>query len=309
MLQGLTYEEVINRFLDTRQIDFGQSPKTIQAYRTDLNQFFEYVTSRKVEPTHEAIEHYLGVLSKAHTKATSVRRKLSALRQFFKFCCIELGLEQNPTSLVPSPQKPKLLPKSLSPLQIEKLLDATQIGLPYLIHSKLPPPSVLQERDRMMILFLYATGLRVTELVSITLFQIDFTSCLVRVRGKGSKERLVPFPKKVSERMQKYVTDARPLFKPQGEHLFLNQHGEPLSRQGFWILLKQLCSQAGLSATISPHSLRHSFATHLLEAGMNLRSLQMLLGHSDLSTTQVYTHVSPTHLKQTHSKFHPRNRL
>ncbi len=309
--------DAIQQFLDSRTIDYGCSPKTKSAYESDLKQLSGFLTSQKPEtPLNEIsatdLEEFLTSLKTTAHKSSSLARKLSSLRQFFKFCCLELGHIENPTSLLKSPKKEKSLPKYLSHEQIEKLLEQTKRGLPY----KGPLAEALKLRDQTLIYLLYATGLRVTELVELTYERLDLKSRIIRPLGKGSKERLIPFVPLVAELLSIYLKTARPLLlskqgsrqiqAPETAECFLTQRGEPMTRQAFWLILKQMCFHAGVTLTTSPHTLRHSFATHLLESGMNLRSLQTLLGHADLSTTEIYTHVSPAHLKDSFDRYHPR---
>ncbi len=300
----------INAYLETLRIDRGASDRTVEAYGRDLKQWAEASGVEVEEVTGELLTQYLTKLHQDGQKASSVSRKLSTLRQFFKFCCLERGLKSNPTEKLESPSLPQRLPKFLSEAQVGTLLDATDQGLPY--EGELG--DALRARDRAMVYLMYATGLRVSELVTLTTHQFDGEQGYVRVRGKGDKERIAPFAPAAGERVLLYIEKYRIAFleggKPDPGFLFLprltDQEAQPLSRQSFWKILKQLAQMAGISAKISPHVLRHSFATHLLHAGMNLRSLQTLLGHSDLSTTQIYAHVTPEHLKAAHRKFHPR---
>lgn len=300
-------------FLDSKKVDRGASPATISAYKTDLLQFSnslpEKLETDLAAITPNDLHQFLRTLHAKKEKGSSVARKISSLRQFFKFGMLELGLEINPADLLRSPTTVNRLPKFLSHEAIEKLLSATALGLPY--------PEVMREpmvlRDRAMVILLYATGLRVSELCGLTTHEINLSLSYVRVRGKGGKERIVPFARAARDALDEYLEKGRPVLIQEslrhGENtddLFLSRRGEGLTRQSFWGTLKDLAVIAGIPETISPHRLRHSFATHLLQAGMNLRSLQSLLGHSDLSTTQIYTHVTPERLKDLHKKYHPR---
>jgi integrase/recombinase XerD len=282
----------IDRFLEARRIDRGASPRTIEAYGRDLRQLFHWLEG--TEPTPDRLNAYLSHLYKERQKPASVARKVSSFRQFFRFCCLELGLAHNPAEQLRTPSQAKPLPKALTHEAITRLLAATETGLPYPSRQELH-----QARDRAMVFLLYATGLRVSELVGLTPHQVDLQLAYVRVRGKGGKERIVPFAPISGDKLAAYLAMERSN-KPGDERLF------PITREGFWNVLNRLAAAAGIEQSVSPHALRHSFATHLLQAGMGLRSLQMLLGHSDLSTTQIYAHVSPEHLKQAHRKFHPR---
>jgi integrase/recombinase XerD len=208
----------------------------------------------------------------------------------------------DPSEELQTPKGAETLPETLTQAEVERLLETVSEGLEYpSAHSR-----ALKLRDQTLVLLLYATGLRVSELVGLTTHSIDLDAGLVRVRGKGDKERVVPFPSSVRDLIERYLAEARPQFHPEDDSVFLHHRGGRLSRQAFWSILKRLADKAGLPGSPSPHTLRHSFATHLLQGGMNLRSLQILLGHSDLSTTQLYTHLVPDELRKAVQKFHPR---
>lgn len=285
------------------RLDRGASSATIEAYRRDLIQFASALPETTLKQiSAQEIETYLQDLSTQGLQATSLARKISAIRQFFKFCCLEKDLPLNPAENIVTPKLGKTLPLTLSVEQVQSLLDSSDPGLPY-------PGSlveVLQFRDRTMLYLIYASGLRVSELVGLLVSEIDLKESFARVLGKGSKQRIAPFAEIAGKLLDQYIHEYRPKLQPQSDALFVNHRGTQLSRQAFWRILKALSAQAGLSASLSPHTLRHSFATHLLQSGMPLRSLQMLLGHSDLSTTQIYTQITPEHLKAAHRKYHPR---
>lgn len=300
-------ESWIGAFLEYLRIDRGVSEKTIEAYRLDLRQFLARSTSSGLDSIEsQELEDFLGWLQKQNMKPSSIARKVSALRQFFKFHAIENHITNNPTELLPSPTQAKKLPKYLTLDSIKALLEQSERGLAY-PGSERPH---LVSRDRAMIYLLYATGLRVSEMVGLSTHSLDLEQGYLRVRGKGEKERITPFAPIAGEKVQEYLENHRGFLGgakgPATDHLFLNLRGLGLSRQSLWKIIQSLAEQAGLAQNISPHMLRHSFATHLLQSGMNLRSLQMLLGHSDLSTTQIYASVSPEHLKESHRKYHPR---
>jgi len=297
----------IEVFLQAMQIDRGLAELTIEAYRSDLYQLRNFTESKSlVHARGEELVAFVEKLAREKQKPTSVSRKISAIRQFYKFCSLEKLRPDHPAELLTLPQQVKHLPKYLSTEEVTKLLEVADQGLTYTKDSEL----ALTARDRAMIYLIYATGVRVSELVSMTTHALDLEQGYVRVRGKGDKERITPFAAVAGEKIQAYLTGKRALLLKRTanptDFLFLNHQGDPITRQAFWQTLKKAALQAGISARLSPHVLRHSFATHLLQAGMNLRSLQMLLGHSDLSTTQIYAHVSPEHLKASHRKFHPR---
>jgi integrase/recombinase XerD len=296
--------ELIEAFIEARRIDRGAADKTVEAYRRDLKQFAEWLAPQTDLQTVELeqLNQFLASLRKQKQKTASIARKVSALRQFYKFCCLERGFKNNPAEQLKSPLMSKRLPKYLTQAEVEKLLELVDSsGVPYTRQTE-----ALQSRDRAMLYLLYATGLRVSELVGLETHNIDTETEYVRVKGKGDKERIVPFMPAAGERLMQYLEQARPALKPQTDHVFVNNQGLTLTRQAFWKILKALALQAEIKTHLSPHVLRHSFATHLLQAGINLRSLQMLLGHSDLSTTQIYAHVTPEHLKKAFRKFHPR---
>ncbi len=313
----MTLSAAIEAFLDALQVDHGSSRHTLAAYGRDLRQLEAFLVGpcpkndAAAEPkggpdllvTPDQLETFLAGLSRQRQSARSISRKTSAIRRFFKFACLELGLRTNPAEQLQLPKLGKSLPKFLTEKETEALLSAVQPGLEYR-DPKLA--SALQSRDRAMLVLLYATGLRVSELLSLTTHSLDLQQEYLRVKGKGEKERIVPFATYAGDQLRSYLEHERPVLKPSSDHVFVNHQGKPLSRQSFWKILKELSRQAGIQKNVSPHVLRHSFATHLLQAGMNLRSLQMLLGHSDLSTTQIYAHVTPEHLKSAHRRYHPR---
>ncbi len=299
----------IESFIEAQRIDRGASDKTIEAYQRDLQQFATGLlrgakAAKAEDVTPDDIQAWLSGLQARQLAPASVARKSSALRQFFKFLCVEKGLLHNPTETLDSPRPARRLPKDLSTEQVNALLEAAGRGLPYPQSQELG--NALRARDRAMVFLLYATGVRVSELVDLTTDQIDIEQGYLRIRGKGSQERITPFAPQAGAHLLDYLEQSRLRLDPLTNHTFVNHRGLALTRQSLWKTLKQLARIAGVPDSLSPHRLRHSFATHLLHSGMNLRSLQMLLGHADLSTTQIYTHVSPEHLKTAHRKFHPR---
>jgi integrase/recombinase XerD len=307
-------ERLIQLFLESKRIDQGASRLTLDAYGRDLLQLAAHLETQP-EPvdtidgiTHDHLTRYLHSLGETCPKATSLARKTSSIRQFFRFCCLEQGLNINPAESLPTPRLEQRLPHFLSHLEVETLLRVSHQGLPY-PGTSVTVRQALHARDLAMVVLLYATGLRVSELVGLTLLQLERESLYVRVKGKGEKERIVPFAPIASEALDAWIDHSRPQLSPSDQTLFCNHRGESLTRQTFWSILKNLGEKAEIRTQITPHVLRHSFATHLLEAGMHLRSLQMLLGHSDLSTTQIYTHVAPEHLATTHERCHPRARI
>lgn len=327
-LQNFT--ALLTEFLQSVRLDKGAADATVSAYKTDLTQFLQWTSKQQQqhaldfsEPTQstnvpnnvsnvpeaitaQTLDDYLTSLARAKIQATSISRKTSALRQFFKFLTLEKHLEKNLAEDLENPKIPRKLPKHLSHEDTTRLLATTQKGLPY-TSTPVETADALRARDRAMIYLLYASGLRISELLSLTHHSIDLQMTYVRVKGKGEKERIVPFAKPALTHLADYLENHREkLAQPTTEPLFVSLQGYALTRQSFWKTLKNIANQAEITEDLSPHRLRHTFATHLLQSGMNLRSLQMLLGHSDLSTTQIYAHVTPEHLKDAHEKFHPR---
>ncbi|MGP8050522.1 MAG: site-specific tyrosine recombinase XerD [Desulfobaccales bacterium] len=295
-------DTALNQFYQHLTAERGLAPLTVAAYAGDLQDFWGFVESRgliewgAVSLAH--LQEYLAALEGRGLSARSRARKLSALRQFYRFLQREekVWSTVNPVELLDSPRLPRRLPKVLTEGEVVALLAGPD------------PATPKGQRDAALLELLYATGLRVSELVGLTLKQLDLRRGVVRPMGKGSKERVVPMVAKAVEKLELYLAQGRPrlLKGRQSQHLFVNRFGGPLTRQGFWKILKDYASKQGL-AGLSPHTLRHSMATHLLSRGANLRVLQLLLGHADLATTQIYTHVDAARLKKAHQKAHPRS--
>ena len=272
------------------------SPHTRNAYLSDLIQCSDlHYTVVLTEWSSDDIADVLIALTKHGKSPRSIARCLSALRQFFKFLREQKFRDDNPVATHQSPKIGRALPKDLSEHDVEALINAPDIS------------TALGLRDRAMLEVLYACGLRVTELLNLRLELINLKQGFLRITGKGNKERLVPLGQYACEWVEKYLSESRPqLYKSNTDYLFLTQHGGIMSRQNFWYAIKRYALQANISAELSPHTLRHAFATHLLNHGADLRVVQMLLGHSDLSTTQIYTHVAQHRMQELHSKHHPR---
>jgi integrase/recombinase XerD len=289
----------LNQFYQHLGVERGLAPLTLAAYAQDLQDLWEYLEGRGITGWEAVslagLKDYLAVLEVRGVSARSRARKLSALRQFFRFLMREGKLDANPVELLDSPRLPQRLPKVLSEAEVEALLNAPD------------PATALGQRDSALLELLYATGLRVSELVGLNLKQLDLRRGVVRPLGKGSKERVVPMVAPAVEKIQLYLSQGRAqlLKGRQSSYLFVNQRGGRLTRQGFWKILRRYARESGVRQ-LSPHTLRHSFATHLLSRGANLRVLQMLLGHADLATTQIYTHLDAARLKEIHQKAHPR---
>lgn len=290
-------KQVIDRVLDALWMERGISDNTLAAYRSDLADFAVWLDRKEtsLQQAQDAdLRLYLASLDRSSMRTLS--RRLSSMRQFFGYLVREGQMKHDPSARIESPRLGRPLPKSLTEEEVEALLEAPDAGTP------------LGLRDRCMLEVLYATGLRVSELVNLTLTQINQRQGLVRVIGKGNKERLVPLGLEALDWLQKYLQDARPVLAKNHaiDSLFPTRRGGRMTRQAFWHLIKRHARRAGLDKPLSPHVLRHAFATHLLNHGADLRVVQMLLGHSDISTTQIYTHVARERLKNLHAEHHPR---
>jgi integrase/recombinase XerD len=291
---------LIDEFCDALWLEDGLARNTLEAYRRDLSQFAAWLRERHgrslLEGDNGNIQAYLGHLFRRKMRATSAARFLSSLKRFFRYCLRQGKVKSDPTLKIDAPKLPRGLPKSLTEDDVECLLAAPRVE-----HA-------LGLRDRAMLETLYASGLRVSELVSLKLSQVSQDMGVVRVMGKGSKERLVPLGEESLDWIRRYLKEARTemLRSRASDDLFVTARGAAMTRQMFWHLLRRYALLAGLKKPISPHTLRHAFATHLLNHGADLRVVQLLLGHSDISTTQIYTHVARERLKQLHAKHHPR---
>lgn len=287
-----------DRFINHLRVERGLADNTIQSYSRDLLRFLGYLDKKGLSPvkaTRKDITEYIESLEGA-LSLRSISRAVSALKMFFRFLINEGSLTESPTRLLDSIKLPRRLPGILSGEEVGLLL-------------KVPDTSTsLGLRDKAMLELLYATGLRVSELTGLRMVNINLEAGFVRTIGKGTKERIVPMGEKAREAIKSYINDGRPeLLKVRNSQvLFVNSRGVQMSRQGFWKIIKNYGIIAGIKKRITPHSLRHSFASHLLEGGADLRSVQVMLGHADISTTQIYTHVTRERLKQVHEKFHPR---
>lgn len=296
--------EIIEQFIDVIWMERGLSENTLSAYRTDLRNFFVWLMllpnnfelDLLIRADRKCIVSYLSDLENRQISARSRARLLSSLRLFYAYLIREKKIEIDPVALIDAPKLGRSLPEILTEEDVESLLQAPDT-------SKL-----LGLRDRVLLEILYATGIRVSELVGLQLNQVNLHQGVLRVTGKGNKERLVPLGEEAVSWLEKYLENTRAdLLKGKiTDALFVTKRGTEMSRQAFWYLIKRYAFQADIASTISPHTLRHAFATHLLNHGADLRVVQMLLGHSDLSTTQIYTHVAKARLKSLHSRHHPR---
>lgn len=296
----LSPRALMDRYLNYLLIEKGLAANTLDAYRTDLDRFADFLHAGGIRNLDEAdspvILKHLIFLRDSGMGPRSRARHLVTLRGFFKFLVQEKILEKNPASRIDLPKSGLKLPDVLSVQEIDRILNLPVADKPAGI------------RNAAMIELMYAAGLRVSELVTVKLQDINLTGCCVRVFGKGAKERMVPFGQPARQKIDCYVTTVRPLILRSAisPFLFVARAGKPMTRQGFWKILKKYARAAGILKPITPHSLRHSFASHLLEGGADLRSVQIMLGHVDISTTQIYTHVARDHLKRMHEKYHPR---
>ncbi|RLB43423.1 MAG: site-specific tyrosine recombinase XerD [Deltaproteobacteria bacterium] len=290
----------VDSFLSYLRVERGLSDNSIEAYSRDIIHFLSSLNGQKAHPSEVSQQDVLAyVMALSRYRAPrSVARHLSAIKTFFRFLTTEGHIPSNPARLVDSPKIPRNLPHPLSISEVERLLDTPD------------PKTVLGLRDQAMLELAYASGLRVSELVGLRLQDLNLETGFVRVLGKGGKERLVPIGTKAQEVIKKYISESRTKILKGGSiqspFLFVNSRGRRLTRQGFWKILKGYVSKAGIRKGVSPHSLRHSFASHLLERGADLRSVQVMLGHSDIATTQIYTRVTREKLKQIHEQCHPR---
>ncbi len=292
--------EFIDQYINYLIVEKGLADTTIDAYSSDLKNFVSFLQSCKINVITESdttvILKYLILLRNEGLSTRSRARHLVTLRGFFKFLIQEKILKKDPTRIVDLPKTGMRLPDVLSIEEIIMILNAPDTSKPRGV------------RDAAMIELLYAAGLRVSELINVKIQDINLEVGFVRTFGKGSKERMVPIGSQAREKINDYVMHARSiLLKNQvSQFMFIARAGNPMTRQGFWKLLKRYAAQAGIDKKITPHSFRHSFASHLLEGGADLRAVQMMLGHVDISTTQIYTHVAKDHLKKLHEQFHPR---
>ncbi len=289
-------EQLLDRFCDALWLEHGLSRNTLESYRRDLTQFAVWVAAPLSGVSRPDIERYLLHRHTRRVSPSSTARAMSALRRFYGWAVRERLLTTHPLSGLDAPRLPRGLPKSISEQEVEALLAAA--------HGDDP----LALRDRAMLEMLYASGLRVSELVGMRLRQMDMQAGVVQVMGKGGKERLVPLGEVAVLAVERYLREGRSawLGAHASEHVFISARGAAITRQACWYMIKRRAAQSGLAKLPSPHVLRHAFATHLLNHGADLRVVQLLLGHADISTTQIYTHVARERLRQLHARHHPR---
>jgi len=292
-------QDLIDRFLDSMWLEHGLSQNTLQSYRSDLHMFAIYLSQSGTilsAADRGALQAFLAMRFRSGIQASTAARFLSSVRRFYRYLLREGEITSDPTVEIESPTRVRGLPQSLSEDDVERLLAAPNCA------------TSLGRRDYAMLETLYATGLRVSELVELPMAALNLNAGVVSVIGKGSKERLVPLGDVAVESIETYLRHHRSEILNKGvcDAVFVTARGSAMTRQAFWQNIKRYARQAGINTPISPHTLRHAFATHLLNHGADLRSVQMLLGHSDLSTTQIYTHVARERLKKLHSEHHPR---
>jgi integrase/recombinase XerD len=292
---------LLDEFCDHLWLEDGLAKNTLDAYRRDLRLFGEWLATRGGSLAAAAEADVTGYLAHRHGGAAAPRastqaRLLSSLKRFYRFLLRERRIMADPTAKLDPPKRTPRFPKSLSEADVEALLGAPDVGTPR------------GQRDRAMLETLYATGLRVSELVRLKLVEVALDMGVVRVFGKGAKERLVPLGEEAAAWLARYLAEGRRTLISGGasDFVFVTARGGPMTRQAFWLLIKRYAARAIPGRSLSPHTLRHAFATHLLNHGADLRVVQMLLGHADISTTQIYTHVARERLKQLHAKHHPR---
>lgn len=294
-----TFNILLSSWCSSLLTERGLSPKTVISYQQDLDNFFLFEQELNIDDINKIDEQNIFLYmswqrSRGNTSRT-IARRLSALRTFFTYAQEEIGIKNNPATLLDTPKITKYLPEVLSLSEIESIL---------------AQPNLQKKqgcRDRCILELLYAAGLRVSEVCELKITNLDLTRGIITIFGKGSKERMVPIHQLAIKILDEYLTSYRKEFKPKNNFVFVNKNGQCLTRQYIWKMIKEYTLKANIKKTVSPHTFRHSFATHLLEGGADLRTVQVLLGHSDISATEIYTHVQATRLKELHQKFHPRN--
>ncbi len=287
----------VREFVFYLRAERGASENTVDAYKRDVMQLLEWCKKPVKNIERRDVENFLDALREAGLSPRSIARKLSSLRVFFRFLEGEEFIDRDPTELIESPKLARVLPDVLEVEEVLKILETCN------------PCDPMSERDRAALELLYGCGLRISELLNLRVDDVFFEQGFIRVRGKGKKERLVPLGPYAKEALLKYMKNGREVLKKgKTEYIFLNRNGGKLSRMGFWKRLQHWVALSGVKRRVTPHTFRHSFATHLLEGGADLRAVQVMLGHADISTTQIYTHVDREYLKETIALYHPRGR-
>ncbi|MCB7069172.1 site-specific tyrosine recombinase XerD [Caldibacillus sp. 210928-DFI.2.22] len=295
-------KDYLKDFLHYLIVEKGLAENTIQSYRRDISAYLIFIETKLQitdinHVTRVHIMQFLSCLKDEGKSARTIARHIASIRSFHHFLILDKIVDHDPTVHIETPHPELKLPKVLNTDEVDTLLNTPDLT------------TTLGLRDKAMLELMYATGMRVSELVNLNINDVHLSLGFVRCLGKGNKERIIPIGKMATEALKEYLEKARPKLinqKNKTDSLFMNHHGQRLSRQGFWKILKQIAVKAGIEKELTPHTLRHSFATHLLENGADLRSVQELLGHSDISTTQIYTHVTKTRLKDVYNQFHPR---
>lgn len=291
----MNLEDIKNDYLRYLLIDKNYSKNTIDSYNIDLEKFTLYFKNKDIKKiTSDNLKEYIKYLNKQNLNEKSISRNISCLKSFYKYLIIEKIVKNNVTDALYMPKVQKSLPNILSPDEVDKLLD-------------IELTDSFSYRNKAMLELMYSSGLRVSELVDLKLQDIDFHQDIVRIFGKGSKERVIPIGDYAKEYLEKYINEYRNTMFKNGvnEYVFLNNHGSKMTRQGFFKIIKKISNEVGIKKEISPHTLRHSFASHMLKYGADLRTIQELLGHSDISTTQIYTHITNEELKNNYEEYHP----
>jgi len=284
----------LRSFLNYLLVDKGLSKNTVKAYEADITSFFRWLINKDLEYKNlqeEHINQYISFLFQKKMKSSSVNRKISSIKSFYIFLVKRNFIKNSPLNDVVTPKQEKYLPESMSEDEVDKLLNSPNVA------------NKIENRDKAMIEMLYATGMRISELVNLKMTDVDMKRCVVKVFGKGSKERLVPFGETALDSLKAYLSER---VQSSSKEIFLSNRGKKMTRVAFWQRVKIYLVRENLKNSISPHTLRHAFATHLLNRGADLRSVQLLLGHSDLSTTQIYTHIAKQRLSDVLKKHHPR---
>ena len=284
----------LRSFLNYLLVDKGLSKNTVKAYEADISSFFRWLINKDLEYKNlqeEHINQYISFLFQKKMKSSSVNRKISSIKSFYIFLVKRNFIKNSPLNDLVTPKQEKHLPESMSEDEVDKLLNSPNVA------------NKIENRDKAMIEMLYATGMRISELVNLKMTDVDMKRCVVKVFGKGSKERLVPFGETALDSLKAYLSER---VQSSSKEIFLSNRGKKMTRVAFWQRVKIYLVRENLKNSISPHTLRHAFATHLLNRGADLRSVQLLLGHSDLSTTQIYTHIAKQRLSDVLKKHHPR---
>jgi integrase/recombinase XerD len=294
MIKDNKKDHLLRSFLDSLYIEKGLSKNTVSSYKNDISSFFTWCDKEQLDLLKIIdlnLNNYISNLFSIGLKSSSINRKISSIKHFYLFLLKKKVIKNSPADEITTPKQEKYLPTSMSEDEVESLLGSPKSSIK------------IERRDKAMIEILYATGMRISELVNLKLTDIDFNRSVLKVFGKGSKERLVPYGEKAAEALRIYLEDRKKL---DSKDVFLSNRGTRITRGAFWQRIKIYIKRENLKSSISPHTLRHAFATHLLNRGADLRSVQILLGHSDLSTTQIYTHIAKKRLGEILKKHHPR---